>query len=169
MHLWLGFIGISQIVFSGYFSRMIPIHYPSPQFRTRMEKDNAQIFDPIRRQWITVQPEEWVRQNFMQWLMQEMKIPAASIAVEKKVDPKKGNQRFDLLVFDSFTVPWMMIELKSTDVDLNETVLMQLLSYTIAQPVPYIAISNGIECHVASRTPVAGAHWLTVFPTYPRS
>jgi hypothetical protein len=132
-----------------------------------MDNGHPQIFDSIRKQWVALKPEEWVRQNFVQWLIKERNIPPAAIAVEKKVEAHQGARRFDLLIFDAMTAPWMMIELKSTAVKLDEAVLMQVLSYVVSKPVPYIAISNGLECHIASRSAGAGGHWLAEFPAYP--
>lgn len=146
---------------------MVQIHFPEPAFRTRMENGHAQIFDSIRKQWVVLKPEEWVRQNFVQWLITEIRIPAAAIAVEKKVDVHLGAKRFDLLIFDQHTAPWMMIELKATSVKLDEAVLMQVLSYSVSKPVPFIAISNGLECHIASRSAGAAGQWLEAFPAYP--
>jgi hypothetical protein len=146
---------------------MIHMQFPEPVFRTRIERGQPEIFDPIRRQWVALQPEEWVRQNFIQWLIHGVHVPAAAIAVEKRVDRSRVARRFDLLIYDHQTKPWMMVELKSTEVKLDESVLMQVLAYSVSKPVPYIAISNGKECHIASRLPGFYGQWLTAFPAYP--
>ena len=89
---------------------MIKIYYPSYLFKLREpEKKKEEIWDELRKQWVRLTPEEWVRQNFIQYLVQVKKYPASYIAVERKMKLGEVNKRFDLLVFDSAARPWMMI------------------------------------------------------------
>lgn len=124
---------------------MITVAYPSPQFRTRLENGQQQIFDPLRKQWLRLSPEEWVRQNFVQYLLQVLHYPAALIAIEKELVLNGMKRRFDLLVFDAYHQPWMLVECKATTVNLNPPVLEQVLRYNITIPVPYLVITNGTE------------------------
>lgn len=124
---------------------MIPVAYPTPQFRTRMEGGQQQIFDPLRKQWLRLSPEEWVRQNFVQYLLQVLHYPAALIAIEKELVLNGMKRRFDLLIFDSLHQPWMLIECKATTVPLHPPVLEQVLRYNIAIAVPFLVITNGTE------------------------
>lgn len=124
---------------------MITVAYPSPQFRTRLENGQQQIFDPLRKQWLRLSPEEWVRQNFVQYLLQVLHYPATLIAIEKELVLNGMKRRFDLLVFDALHQPWMLVECKATTVNLNPPVLEQVLRYNITIPVPYLVITNGTE------------------------
>jgi hypothetical protein len=127
---------------------MIKIYYPHHPFKIKEQEDGKEyIFDELRRQWVRLTPEEWVRQNFMQYLVQIKKYPAAYIAVERKMKLGELTKRFDLLVFNKAAKPWMMIECKAMGKPLDKTVLWQALHYNIAIPVEYLVITNGEYCH----------------------
>lgn len=125
---------------------MVKISYPAPDFRIKKEGEKEFIFDTLRKKWLALTPEEWVRQNFVQYLLQAKKYPATLIALEKEIKFGELNKRFDILVYDTNHQPWMMIECKAMEVKLEEAVLQQVLRYTISVPVPYIAITNGSHC-----------------------
>lgn len=122
---------------------MIEVNFPEPSFRLKKEKDVEFIFDPIRKQWIVLNEEEWVRQNFIQYLVQKLNYPAAFIAVEKEIMLGELKKRFDILVYDANHVPWMMIECKAATISLNSSTLQQALRYNISVPVPFLVITNG--------------------------
>jgi len=122
---------------------MLSINYPEPAFRIKKENEKEFIFDAIRRKWLLLTPEEWVRQNFIQYLLQEMNYPQAFIALEKEIQLGELRKRFDILVYDRTHQPWMMIECKAPTVPLTKDVLVQLLRYNITVPVEYMAITNG--------------------------
>jgi hypothetical protein len=125
---------------------MIRIDYPSSPFRMKEEDGKEFIFDEFRRQWLRLTPEEWVRQNFLQYLLQIKKYPASLTAVEKEIRLGELKKRFDILVYDPNHQPWLMVECKGMDVILNQSVLQQVLRYNIAVPVPYLVITNGQYC-----------------------
>jgi hypothetical protein len=122
---------------------MVKLEFPAPNFKIKEEEGKEFIFDELRRQWVRLTPEEWVRQNVIQYLVQIKKYPAALIGVEKEIKLGELKKRFDVLVFDKEHQPWMMIECKAMDVELNEDVLQQLLRYNISVPVTYLVITNG--------------------------
>lgn len=109
----------------------------------KTEGDKEYIFDSLRKKWLLLTPEEWVRQNFVQYLVQVRKYPSALIALEKMLTLGELKKRFDILVYDQAHRPWMMIECKAPSVELNETVLHQLLRYNISVPAGYLVITNG--------------------------
>ena len=122
---------------------MIFIDYPEPNFKIRAGENNQSIFDPLRKKWLTLTPEEWVRQNFVQYLVGVMNYPATLIAMEKKIRLGELTKRFDILVYDKEHKPWMIVECKSEEIKLNEEVLQQALRYNISVPARYIIITNG--------------------------
>jgi hypothetical protein len=124
-----------------------------------------ELFDSIRKAWVRITPEEWVRQNFIKWLVQEMKYPSAMIAVEKELMLGELKKRFDILVYDQNHHPWMMIECKAPEVDLSEKTIMQILRYNMSIPVPYLVITNGHYCYAASIIDDK-AGWLKELPVY---
>src|SRR6478672_9560423 len=122
---------------------MIAVQFPEPQFRMKMENGKQYIFDGIRKTWLLLTEEEWVRQNFVNYLVQEMNYPATMIAMEKVIRLNDLKKRFDILVYNSEHQPWMLVECKEPGVSLSETVLQQVLRYNITLPVPFIIITNG--------------------------
>lgn len=122
---------------------MLVIEYPHYPFKMKQEAGNDWLFDEFRKCWVIITPEEWVRQRWLQYLVQSMQYPASLIAVEKEIKVGDRRKRFDILVYDQQHIPWMMIECKSTSIILNSSVLEQLLHYHISVQVPYLVITNG--------------------------
>lgn len=122
---------------------MLTINYPEPEFRIKKEGSKKLIFDMLRKKWLQLTPEEWVRQNFIQYLIKVKNYPASLIAVEKEIRLGELKKRFDILVYDTSHRPWMMIECKAGEVKLDESVVQQVLRYNMSVPVQYIVITNG--------------------------
>ena len=122
---------------------MLLVHYPEPVFQVKRTESGELIFDPLRRKWLRLTPEEWVRQNFVQYLVQVKQYPSSLIAMEKIIWLGELKKRFDILVYDQHHQPWMMIECKAPTIKLDETVLHQLLRYHISVPTGFLVISNG--------------------------
>lgn len=122
---------------------MIKVNYPEPVFRFKEENGKELIFDFIRKQWLLLSEEEWVRQNFIQFLVQEMKYPIELIAVEKEIQLGELKKRFDILVYDRNHKPWMLIECKAGKISPDEKVFMQILRYNISIPANFLVITNG--------------------------
>lgn len=123
---------------------MTRIEYPSFDFRIKTENGKEWIFDEIRRQWVRLTPEEWVRQNILQYLLQVKKYPASLIAVEKEIALGELRKRFDILVYRD-AKPWMIIECKEMNVPLSEATIRQVLNYNITIRAAYIVVTNGTE------------------------
>jgi len=122
---------------------MIAVQFPEPQFRIKNENDKQYIFDSIRKSWLLLTEEEWVRQNFVNYLVNELNFPSTVIALEKEITLNELKKRFDVLVYDKDHKPWMMVECKAPAVTLNEETLQQVLRYNISVPVQFIVITNG--------------------------
>ena len=121
------------------------INYPAPDFRIKKEGEKEFIFDLLRKKWIALTPEEWVRQNFVQYLLQVKNYPSTLIAIEKEIRLGELRKRFDILIYDTHHQPWMMIECKAGIIKLDEKVLEQILRYNISVPVNYLIVTNGSE------------------------
>ena len=122
---------------------MIVVQYPEPQFKMKIENGKQQIFDSIRKIWLLLTEEEWVRQNFVNYLITQLHYPSSMIALEKEISLNDLKKRFDILVYDKQNKPWMLIECKEPKVSLSEDALQQVLRYNISVPVEYIVITNG--------------------------
>ena len=127
---------------------MIIINYPEPDFRIKNKEGKESIFDILRKKWVVLTPEEWVRQNFIKYLIEDKKYPSSLIATEKELRLGELKKRFDILVYDKNHKPWLMVECKSMEVKLDEAVLQQVLRYNISIPVKFLVITNGSNCYV---------------------
>ena len=125
---------------------MIQIEYPKYEFRFKKEADKEFIFDEVRKQWLRLTPEEWVRQNFLQYLIQIKKYPTAVIAIEKEIKLGELKKRCDIVVYKN-DIPWMIIECKEMNVELNQTTIEQILRYNIVMKVNYLVITNGTSIY----------------------
>jgi hypothetical protein len=124
---------------------MVKIDYPPHDFKMKMENNREMIFDELRKTWLKLTPEEWVRQNFVRFLMSK-NYPSSLIALEKKIMVGEMSKRFDIVIYNREHHPWMMVECKSMDIPLTEEVLNQVLRYNIAIPVEFLVITNGTSC-----------------------
>lgn len=122
---------------------MIAVQYPEPQFRIKNDNGKQYIFDTIRKIWLLLTEEEWVRQNFVSYLITRLHYPSTVIALEKEILLNDLKKRFDILVYNKEHKPWMLVECKESKVNLSEDVLQQVLRYNISVPVEYIVITNG--------------------------
>lgn len=121
---------------------MIKIDYPLFNFKIKQDAGKDFIYDEIRRGWFVLTPEEWVRQNFIQYITTTKKYPASLIAIEKEIKVGELKKRFDIVVYKN-AVPWMIVECKQMEVQLKGNVLQQVLTYNSQIQANYLAITNG--------------------------
>ena len=123
---------------------MIVLPYPSYPFKIKAINGKDQIFDPFRKIWVILTPEEWVRQNLLQYLVQTLHYPSSLIAVEKEIKLGELSKRFDIVVYKN-ELPWMIIECKEAKVSINEKTMGQILQYQQVLTAQYLFMSNGHE------------------------
>lgn len=145
---------------------MIELRYPAISPRTRQGAQGAEVFDPVRKRWVNLSPEEWVRQQFVLLLTETHHYPMALMATERSIELGPLQKRVDLLVYDRSQQPWMLIECKAETVTLNNSVLEQLLRYNMSVPCRYLLITNGIVCWGWERDAQA-LHPIEKLPIYP--
>lgn len=121
---------------------MLNIRFPEPDFSIKKQGGKEFIFDAIRKKWVRLTPEEWVRQNFLQYLSQVKKYPPALLAIEKEIRVGELKKRCDIVVYKD-AQPWMIVECKQPGVALTEDTLMQAIRYNLANCCAYLIISNG--------------------------
>ena len=125
------------------------------------------ILDPVRRKYVRLTPEEWVRQNFIQYLVNEGKYPLGLMGVEVMFMLNKMRRRIDILVHDRSGKPVMMVECKEPELRIDEKVFDQIVCYNMVLQVPYIIVTNGIvhyACKLDTEKP--GYDYLNVIPLY---
>lgn len=124
---------------------MIAIEFPAPDFKIVNENDKTLIFDRFRKKYVVLTPEEWVRQNFLNYLTQTLSYPASLISIEKELYLGELRKRCDIVVYNKETRPWMIVECKEMDVPLTQTTLEQIVRYHMAIPAAYLVITNGVN------------------------
>ncbi|MEO6894387.1 MAG: type I restriction enzyme HsdR N-terminal domain-containing protein [Ginsengibacter sp.] len=125
---------------------MIKINFPKEQPKLRDNNGTKEIFDIIRKKWLVLTPEEWVRQNIILFLLLQKKVPSSLISVEKGIKLGDLKKRYDLVIYNRQTLPWMIIECKEMNVALSEKTMEQILRYHISIPAQYLIITNGSHC-----------------------
>lgn len=125
---------------------MIKIKFPKEKLKIQSHEGVYEVFDTIRKKWVVLTPEEWVRQNILQYLLITKKYPPSLMAVEKEIKLASLRKRCDIVVYNRKSEPWMIIECKEMDVTLSEKTMEQILRYHIALPAKYLIITNGSFC-----------------------
>lgn len=144
---------------------MIALQFPDKKPLIRKEGEQEKIFCPVRNRWVSLTPEEWVRQNMLLYLTEVMQYPSSLIAVEKQIRVGELNRRFDILVYDRSGQPFLVLECKEMDVALTRSVLDQVIRYNIPIRARFIVISNGSHC-IGYDVSGSAMEELEAFPAY---
>jgi predicted type IV restriction endonuclease len=121
------------------------LNLPVYSFRITGKEGKEMILDPIRKKYIKLTPEEWVRQNFVQYLVREGKYPPGLIGIEVMSPYNNLKKRVDILVHNRSGQPVMIVECKEPDVQLNDKVFDQIVTYNLGFKVPYLIVTNGMD------------------------
>ena len=128
---------------------MKELNLPQYSFRIAGKEGSKMILDPLRRKYVKLTPEEWVRQNFVQYLITEGKYPPGLIGIEIMIRFYRIKRRIDILVHNRYGEPVMMVECKSHDVKIDSKIFDQIVCYNIDLQLPYIVVTNGMEHYAA--------------------
>lgn len=124
---------------------MLELNLPSFDINVKKIGGKLSILDPLRRKFVALTPEEWVRQHFVNFLLREKGYPAALIANEIQIDLNKLKKRCDSVVYNRDLSPLMIIEYKAPDVEITQQVFDQIVRYNIVLKVKYLIVSNGLN------------------------
>jgi hypothetical protein len=124
---------------------MQKLNLPEYPFRIKAEGGKTLIFDSIRKKCVVLTPEEWVRQNFIQYLVAEKKFPETLMAVEKKLTVNNQPRRFDLLAYQRNGQPFLIAEFKAPNVKITQEAFDQAVRYNMALRVDFIVVSKGLQ------------------------
>ncbi len=119
--------------------------YPTFNIRIKNENGKAMVFDEVRKKWLVLSPEEWVRQHLINYLKEHKKVPLSLISVEKEVNLNNTRKRYDVVVYNTQLQPVLLIECKAPEVELSQTTVEQALRYNLILGVKYLLLSNGIS------------------------
>ena len=115
--------------------------------RLRDTEKGREIFDPVRKKYILLTPEEWVRQQTLHFLITECETPQSLIGVEIVVPLGKRNLRADIVVYDRKAAPLLIVECKAENVKIKQQTFMQIAGYNLTLQVPWLMISNGKQLY----------------------
>lgn len=124
---------------------MQKLNLPEYSFKIKLQNEKPVIFDQLRKKFVRLTPEEWVRQNFVQFLIHEKKYSPALIAVEALVKVNNNPQRADLIVFGRQGNPVMIAEFKAPEVKITQQTFDQIARYNMSLQVNCLIVSNGLE------------------------
>lgn len=128
---------------------MINIDYIAYQEQLVVKNENGKrfIFDPIRKKWLVLLPEELVRQLVVQYLIGEKGYPPGRMAIERGVTINDRKKRLDLLVYGKGSQPFLLVECKAPTIKLDDKVFEQIAMYNLLFKVPYLMVTNGIKTY----------------------
>jgi hypothetical protein len=118
----------------------LPTYDPS----LKKEQGKVYIFDNIRKKYVVLTPEEWVRQHFINYLIQELKYPKSLFRIEGSITYNKLQKRSDILIYNRQGKPWMLIECKSPTIKLSQKAFNQVAVYNMTIGAEYVAVTNGM-------------------------
>ena len=123
---------------------MRKLNLPLFEFKIKKENNNTIIFDKIRKKWIILTPEEWVRQNFISYIL-DKNYPKSLINCEKVFYINKVSKRYDIVVYDSSGDVEILVECKSYDVNLIKEHFDQVMRYNLELKSKYVIVTNGLR------------------------
>ena len=135
--------------------------------KIRKSKDVLEIYDPVRRKYLVLQPEEMVRQLVVQYLIGDRKYPLSKMRVEMGLTVNELMKRCDILLYDTHFKPFMLVECKSAKIPIDQAVFDQIARYNLKFKVPYLMVTNGLAtycCQIAYD--VEGYHFLSEIPNF---
>ncbi|HYC83960.1 MAG TPA: type I restriction enzyme HsdR N-terminal domain-containing protein [Chryseosolibacter sp.] len=146
---------------------MHKLNLPDFEYTLRKADGKVWIFDVIRKKFLVLTPEEWVRQHFVHYMISDLGYPRALLKLEGGLKYNMLGKRSDIVVFDRQGEPWMLVECKSPDQSINETTLRQASVYNKTIKARYLTVTNGLKHYCCSYDHTAGTvSVLAAFPAF---
>ena len=127
------------------FCIMEKLNFPKFDFSFKSKENKTFIFDPIRKKWLVLNPEEWVRQHCIQFLLKTKNVPLGFIQVEKKLNVNNTEKRYDLVVFKPDHSIDLLVECKSPKVKITQKTFDQIARYNLVLKSDYLMLTNGLN------------------------
>ena len=124
---------------------MQQLNFPSYSFRFKNSENKVSIFDAIRKKFIILTPEEWVRQHVVQYLLQDKNYPKSYINIEKLIKVNELNKRYDIVVYQPNGELFLLIECKAPGVKISQQTFDQIARYNLVLNAKYLMVSNGLN------------------------
>jgi len=146
---------------------LTPLHFPAIDVRTKADGKRILIFDGIRKKYVALTPEEWVRQHLIHYLISGKNCPASLISVETPLKYALVDKRSDLLVNDRNGQPLMLAECKAPEIGITQKVFEQIAIYNLTIQAPCLMVTNGLQHYcLAAATDGSSACFLNEIPDY---
>ena len=124
---------------------MQELNFPNYTFRFKNRENKPAIFDVIRKKFVLLQPEEWVRQHCLHYLLNEKKYPKSLINVEKELLINNLKKRYDIVIYNPDGSLRLIVECKASNIAINQAVFDQIAVYNIALKSQFLMVTNGIN------------------------
>lgn len=124
---------------------MHQLNLPARSFKTQKAGEKTRIFDVIRKKYVALTPEEWVRQHIIRFLADEKNCPMGLMSVEQSLKLNGMERRADIVVNNRAGKPAMIVECKAPDVKISEETFAQISRYNITLQVEYLLVTNGMQ------------------------
>jgi hypothetical protein len=124
---------------------MKKLNFPVYSFRFKNSENKVAIFDEIRKKFMLLTPEEWVRQHTVQFLLQDKKFPKSYINVEKLIKINDLSKRYDVVVFQPNGEIFLLIECKAPEVPISQNTFDQIARYNLVLKAKYLMVTNGLN------------------------
>lgn len=124
---------------------MEPLNFPTYHFRLKNSENKTYIFDVIRKKFVVLQPEEWVRQHIVHYLISEKNYPKSLINVEKQLTINGLTKRYDIVVFKSDGSISILVECKAPSIQITQHVFDQIARYNLRLNADYLMVTNGLQ------------------------
>lgn len=121
------------------------LNFPAFDYRLKSKENKLSIFDVIRKKFVSLQPEEWVRQHCVHYLINEKKIPLSLINVEKELRLNGLKKRYDIVVFNKNGSIYLVVECKAPNISIDQTVFDQIARYNLALKADLLMVTNGMN------------------------
>jgi hypothetical protein len=124
---------------------MVALNFPSYSFKIKSIENKSYIWDEIRKKYILITPEEWVRQHAIQFLIQEKKYPPMWMSIEKQFTINGQHKRADIVVYGKSLHPYIIVECKRPEVKITQETFDQIARYNLSLDAKYLMITNGLQ------------------------
>ena len=146
---------------------MQQLNLPSYTFRFKNRENKPLIFDEARKKFVVLTPEEWVRQNCMQFLIKEQHYPLSLINVEKQIKLHDITKRYDIVVFNPDGSIHLVVECKAPGVEITQETFDQIARYNLVLNSSYLMVTNGLSHYYCTMDyEKRGYHFLKELPAY---
>ncbi|MEG0794959.1 MAG: type I restriction enzyme HsdR N-terminal domain-containing protein [Odoribacter sp.] len=146
---------------------MMDLTLPAFDYKVKKQSGTTMVFDIIRKKYVVITPEEWVRQHLIHYLVHSKNCPTSLIGVEREINLYGLRRRFDLVVYARDGQPWLVVECKSPSVPLTQKVFDQVFRYNMTLDASYVAVTNGIQHYCGRISLDRGFTLIEDFPSFP--